>query len=169
MERRTLSAVEVEMTPLEGKSGCNVSKNNAILPVAVIAGGMALLAALIFVFSFHPLPARQGVRYVAQRDSTDCGQACLAMLGYDGYGKDFWMSSPEVLSRACGVREIKPGSEWTEENAHMLVLEWPNGKQHWVIAWRDSIYDPSAGVWALTAFDERAVRREFVVPFAKVE
>lgn len=128
------------------------------------AGALLLALLLAACGLLRPGPV---VHYVAQRDSSDCGPACLTMLGYDGYGRDFWMSAPDVLGRACGVREIKPGIEWTQENPHMLVLEWPNGRQHWVVAWRDSIYDPANGILHERDLSGESVKREFVVPFAK--
>ena len=139
----------------------------------VIIWVLILIVALAVLFDGCASPPTP-IRYVAQRDSTDCGQACLVMLGYDGYGKDFWMTSPDILSRACGVREIVPGSERADREPHMMIVGWSHSdKEHWIIQHRNHIYDPVIGYRSIKEewFKHNAVtvKREFVVPFARKE
>lgn len=134
----------------------------------VVIVAFVILIALLFAGC---APART-VRFVAQGDRWDCGPACLTMLGYPGYDQDYyWASYPGVLAQMQGVREIVPGTEAPDRTPHMLVVRWPGRPQeHWVIAYRDSIYDPVGGVrserqWAYS--DSAVVVQELVVPFAK--
>ena len=141
-----------------------------------------LVWAVLFVLLFFPIvflcccvqKQPPSIHYVAQRDPTDCGQACLTMLGYDGYGKDFWMTSPDILSRVCGVREIEPGSERADREPHMLIVCWSHSdKEHWILQYRNHVYDPAIGYRSIKEewFKHNAVtvKREFVVPFAREE
>ena len=127
--------------------------------------------------------ADERIRYVKQRDDSDCGRACLCMMGYDGY---------QMFSRSGGIRVDKVAKKfgYTKnqislielnnntffEEPHFLTVSTMRAEQwgflavlHAVIGYKDQIYCPSLGIFKISEYTKYIWGRTiagFPVPFA---
>ena len=127
--------------------------------------------------------ADERIRYVKQRDDSDCGHACLCMLGYDGY-QMFPRSRCIRVDKVAKIRVYKVAKKFGYTKNQISLIELNNNTFfeephfltvmnqsgfHAVIGFKDLIYCPSFGIFKIPDYTKYIYGLNtagFPVPFA---